>query len=384
MCHLRAQAGRKATAVQTTAAPITLDKGLQACLAAQMSTDRGIQVLAAIPNSSDKSTQVISVRDSLATPWCRSWLARMLRRGQRRYLLRAWCAWTRQYVERRLAKALNDRLGSRLQSVRSRSARSYLKIWSQHCLQERLLRALQVRQTNAQVIGRGLCRLAMPSPFMQRAVLQSWRGMRKATPALRCAFRRWYLYTSRNRSMQFVQGLVRHQAASSQAQTCFNGWKAMLTMTCVERQIQSSQRACLASCGLLDKFHSRALLSKALLQWQRLAAEASARTRFSLLWERGLAPRRAEQVSCPFLAWKLLLTGKRLLSSKKLSTVAAQQDPLHVGTRFALHCLLECIATSNPLPPGELETPAPLLPLAASSETPSNCAWGSETCGWSC
>ena len=285
--YWRFHAGRKkaqAKAVQRTAARLTSERGLQAD-PQRWQSDKCLQAF--VGPSSNKGVQVIPVRNSLANPWCRSWLARMLRRSHRRYLTRAWCAWTHEYVQHRLAKALEKRLGSWLKKTRCRCVRKVVAVWRSQFLERRLLRAKLL------VMGKAVSRLVEPGPLMLRAVMAAWR-----------------------RRMSLQQGVLRAQGrlawrgAVVRTQACFKTWAAVVRIASVERKAGNSQQSCRAAQNRLAKLHQRSLLASTWSCWRCRLAAISARLLLSKRWERQVPRQKAPVTLALFLGWKILLLSR--------------------------------------------------------------------------
>ena len=340
--QLRFQRCRKATeaeAVQRRPVRLTSDAAVTALLPLTM--EEGTQTLQV---QSEKGVQALPVRDVLANPWCRSWLARILRRGQRRYLTRAWCAWTREYVERRLETVLQARLRSRLQHGRCRSTRKFFSAWSCYRLQQHLVHARQVRSAKIPALEMTFSRLAMPGILMLRAVLRSWHQTILAErESLRSVFRRWHLRALCNRAARRVRKLLERETPTSRIQACFAAWMTSVKASCAERRadtsvaasIASSERAWRASHEQVSKLHRRALLEMLWSRWRHLAvqasaqasARASARLRLGQLLEMG----RARRALLPFIGWKILLLARAPRAQIRRPAClapAARQDPV--------------------------------------------------------
>eukprot|EP00439_Symbiodinium_sp_Y106_P069543 s510_g11.t6 len=302
--------------IQRRPVRVSSDKGLQVFLPGRLSVDRSIQAMAVVRPSSEKSVQTLREKNISNNPWCQSWLTRILRRGQHRYLARAWCAWTREYVLRRLGTVLNSRLASRLQSVRWRTMHRYLSAWNTHCLRQHLLRVQQARHGKTQALVRAVCRLTVPGKVALRALLRAWQDSIAAkVEALRSIFRSWKLSSFRTRALLGARRFLERRGAEDACQhsyTLFTSWKSAARVNsdrraCAER----SQQSWLASKEELTKLCRRALLERTWARWRHVAAEAFARFRSSRLLEMKGDLQLARQVLLSFQGWKILFFARR-------------------------------------------------------------------------
>ncbi|CAE7036034.1 unnamed protein product [Symbiodinium sp. CCMP2592] len=302
--------------IQRRPVRVSSDKGLQVFLPGRLSVDRSVQAMAVVRPSSEKSVQTLREKNISNNPWCQSWLTRILRRGQRRYLARAWCAWTREYVLRRLDTVLNSRLASRLQSVRWRTMHRYLSAWNTHCLRQHLLRVQQARNGKTQALVRAVCRLTVPGKVALRALLRAWQERIAAkVEALRSIFRSWKLSSFRTRALLGARRFLERRGAEDACRhsyTLFASWKSAARdnserRACAER----SQQSWLASKEELTKLCRRALLERTWARWRHVAAEDFARFRSSRLLEMSGDLQLARQVLLSFQGWKILLFARR-------------------------------------------------------------------------
>ncbi|CAE7172153.1 unnamed protein product [Symbiodinium necroappetens] len=302
--------------IQTRPVRVSSDKGLQVFLPGRPSVDRSIQAMAVVRPSSEKGMQTLRERDISNNPWCQLWLTRILRRGQRRYLARAWCAWTREHMLRRLAVVLNSRLASRLQSVRWRTMHRFLSAWNTHCLRQHLLRIQQVRHGKTQALVRAVCRLTLPGKVGLKALLRVWReSIAAEVEALRSIFRGWRLFSFRTRALLHARRFVERRGAEDARQhscTLFTGWKSAARDISERRDCAAHFRQSrLASKEELAKLCGRALLERTWARWRHLAAEASARFRSSRLLALKGELQTPRRVLLSFQGWKMLFFARR-------------------------------------------------------------------------